>query len=249
MAGIVDDEGMLVAGIPGMAGEDTADQVAIGIRGIEGVGGGVEADEGLATLHPAEEVVEVRDRQGACGAAKDDTVELVERILRERLGEQLGERLVPSRIGHLELLEVGLVGLLLLLPIGVARAILPLRLLRLTGPPRRESKVIDMKLPALPAEPLEHPFGGLDRTVAEAVGDRHDEKPGRLLRRAISIDGMRTDTGKAQHGGRQQGKDRPKDIATNRRHASPRGDGLAREYDLTRGKRLWMGRTECASPH
>ena len=205
-----------------MAGEDAADEVAIGIRGVEGVGGGVEADERLATLHPAEEVVEIGDRQSAGGAAKDDTVELVERILRERLGEQLGERLVPGRIGHPELLEVGLVGLLLLLPIGVARAILPLRPLRLTGPPRRESKVIDMKLPALPAEPLEHPFGGLDRTVAEAVGDRHDEKPGRLLRRAISIDGMRTDTGKAQHGGRQQGKDRPKDIATNRRHAAPR---------------------------
>ena len=227
MAGIVDDEAMLVTGIPGMAGEDAADEIAVGIGSVERVGGGVEADERFAPLHPGEEVVEIRDRQGAGGAAEDDAVELLKRPLRERLGEELGEGLVPGSVGHLELLEIRLVGLLLLLPIGVARPILPLRLLRLPGAPRGEAEEIDIELPALPAESLEHPFGGLDRAVAEAVGDRHDEEPGRLLRRAVGIDSTRrADTGHTQAGDRQQEEDRPEDIAANRQHAAPR------EYDL-----------------
>jgi len=84
-----------------------------------------------------------------------------------------------------------------------------------------------VKLPTLPAEPLEHPFGGLDRAMAEAVGDGDDKEPGRLLRRAIGIDGMRrADTDHDQGGDCQQGDDRPEDIATNRRHAAPRGTVL-----------------------
>ena len=221
-----------------------ADEIAVGIRAVEGVSSGMEADERLAALHPAEEVVEIRDRQRAGGAAEDDAVELVERFLRERLGEELGEGLVPGGIGHLELLEIGFVGLLLLLPIGVTRAILPLRLLRLPGPPRRKSEVVDMKLPALPAEPFEHSFGGLDRAMAEAVGDGDDEEPGRLLRRAVGIDGVRrSEAGEEQGDDRQQGENRAKAFTVHRRHTAPRGQSLAR------GERLeWSARSARIPP-
>ena len=149
----------------------------------------MEADERLPPLHPSEEVFEIRDRQGAGGAAEDDPVELVEGVLGEPLGEEIGE------------------------------------FLRLRGASLRHAEKIDVELSALAAEPFEDPFGGLDRGMAEAVGDRDDEESGRFLRRAIGIDGKGRG-GDGKTGQRQHRAGPAEDVTAHRQHASPRGERL-----------------------
>jgi len=107
VAGLVDDEPVLVSGGPRMAGEIAADHLAVGVGTLQRVGRGMEADERLARADPGQKSIDVGDRQFARGAGEDHAVEGGERLGGEGLGEPRPERIVGLLLlGDPQILEV-----------------------------------------------------------------------------------------------------------------------------------------------
>lgn len=109
---------MGLAGTPWMAGENAANEVAVGVRVVEGVGGSVDADECLAGPHPLEQAGEVWNRQLARRIDEHHAVETGERLGRERPGEGVLQGLPPGVIVLFELFLRRLEGLLLRCRVG-----------------------------------------------------------------------------------------------------------------------------------